>query len=127
MARNNPGRSLGLERARVEEESKGMVVEVHLEGSDERIEGLLLSRLRHADLPGAAHRILHHGLWTPEGCRGDLQAVSLQGAPDCAARTGVWAENGLESPSSWMWAYIIHHFSDKHWIRKFSYPWGIRS
>jgi hypothetical protein len=39
----------------------------------------------------------------------------------------VWAENGLESPSSWMWAYIIHHFSDKHWIRKFSYPWGIRS
>ena len=78
MARNNPGRSLGLERARVEEESKGMVVEVHLEGSDERIEGLLLSRHRHADLPEAADRILHHGLWTPEGGRGDLQAVSLR-------------------------------------------------
>ena len=30
--RRDPGRSLGLERARVEEESKGMVVEVPLGG-----------------------------------------------------------------------------------------------
>ena len=78
-----------------------------MEGSDERIEGLLLSRHRHADLPEAADRILHHGLWTPEGGRGDLQAVSLQGAPNYAAmgcglkmgsKTLVKLGNGLESP-----------------------------